>query len=104
MTAKTPVKVFWYPPEEHGRISPPAGPKYFAVFKPKSHGDVDEDWSVLLEILPEFGHKSCRIGMLSFVSEEAPVSSLRPGRAFYLFEGRWPVAEGVVLQEIEADL
>jgi len=41
--------------------------------------------------------------MLSFVSDEAPFGSLRPGHAFYLFEGRWPVAEGVVLQSTEAD-
>jgi hypothetical protein len=103
MTAKKPVKVFWYPAEEQGRKSPPAGPKYFAVFQPQSSEVAHEDWSVLLELLPQSGHKYCRDGMLSFVSEEAPFSSLRPGHTFYLFEGRWPVAEGVVLQENEAD-
>jgi hypothetical protein len=103
MTPKKPVKLFWYPAEEQGRKAPPPGPKYFAVFKPKSAGVADEDWSVLLELLPRSEHKYLRDGLLSFVSEEAPFSSLRPGYTFYLFEGRWPVAEGVVLQENEAD-
>jgi hypothetical protein len=103
MTSKKPVKVFWYPAEEHGRKSPPAGPKYFAVFKPKAQAVVNEDWSVMLELSPQSGHKYCRNGMLSFVSEKAPFLTLRPGHTFYLFEGRWPVAEGVVLQENEID-
>jgi hypothetical protein len=44
MTAKKPVKVFWYPAEERGRKSPPVGPKYFAVFKPKSQEVPSDDW------------------------------------------------------------
>ncbi len=103
MTAKKPVKVFWYPADERGRKSPPPGPKYFAAFKPKSSRITDETWSVLLELLPQSGHRFSRDGMLSFVSQAAPISSLHPGQAFYLFEGRWPVAEGVVLQDDELD-
>ncbi len=104
MTIKKPVKVFWYPAEEHGRKAPPSGPKYFAVFKPKSPAISEENWSVLLELSSPSGHENCRDAMLSFVSEEAPYSKLCPGQAFYLFEGRWPVAEGVVLQAGEGDL
>jgi hypothetical protein len=63
----------------------------------------NEDWSVLLEMAPESEHVYCRDALLSFVSNEAPVTSLRPGQAFYLFEGRWPVAEGVILQGQELD-
>jgi len=103
VSPKKPVKVFWYPAEEHGRKSPPTGPKYFAVTKLNSPGSLDEDWSVLLELSPQTNHKYCCDAMLSFVSEEAPSSSLGPGHTFYLFEGRWPVAEGVVLQANEAD-
>lgn len=103
MTAKKPVKVFWYPTEEHGRSNPPTGPKYFAVFKSESRRMDDEDWSVLLELRPQSEHKYLQNGLLSFVSDEAPFATLNPGYTFYLFEGRWPVAEGVVLQENEAD-
>jgi hypothetical protein len=98
MSDKKPVRLFWYPAEEHGRITPPVGPNYFAVYRPKSQKAANEDWSVLLELSPPFGHKYCR-GMLSFVSEQGPISSLRPGHTFYLFEGRWPVAEGEVLRD-----
>ena len=103
MTAKTPVKVFWYPAEDRGRKTPPPGPNYFAVYTPQSTGAAREDWSVLLELLPQADHKYCRDALLSFVSEEAPFAALRPGHTFYLFEGRWPVAEGVVLQATEVE-
>jgi hypothetical protein len=104
MTLKRAVKIFWYPAEEKGRKAPPTGPKYFAVYKPKSAEVPDQDWSVQLELTDHPDHKYCRDAMLSFVSKEAPVSSLRPGHTFYLFEGRWPVAEGVVLQVSETDV
>ncbi len=103
MTAKKPVKLFWYPPEEHGRKSPPPGPNYFAVFKSTSCKAAGEDWSVLLELAPRTKHEYLRDGLLSFVSDEAPLSTLRPGHTFYLFEGRWPVAEGIVLREDDGD-
>jgi len=103
VTSRQPVKVFWYPAEERGRRAPPSGPKYFAVFRPKCPGEFREDWSVQLELSSQSDHKYCRDALLSFVSDEAPGGSLRPGHEFYLFEGRWPVAEGVVLQSIEAD-
>jgi hypothetical protein len=103
VTAKKPVKVFWYPAEDKGRKSPPLGPKYFATFKSETPGIANEDWSVMLELSPQSAHKYCRDALISFVSEEAPFLALRPGHTFYLFEGRWPVAEGVVLQATEAD-
>ena len=102
MTTKKPVKIFWYPLEEHGRKAPPSGPRYFGVFKSNSP-DHAEDWSVSLDLSPQSEHKYCRDAMLSFVSDQAPFSTLSPGHTFYLFEGRWPVAEGVVLHANEAD-
>ena len=102
MTDKKPVKIFWYPMDEHGRKAPPPGPRYFAVIRLNSP-DVAEDWSVSLDLSPQSEHKYCRDAMLSFVSEEAPFSTLSPGRAFHLFEGRWAVAEGVVLKTDDID-
>jgi hypothetical protein len=103
MTPKRPVKVFWYPAEERGRKVPPSGPKYYGVFKFKPESGPGEDWSVLLEMPPRSDHLYCRDAMLSFVSDQAPFSALRPGDEFFLFEGRWPVAEGVVVQATEAE-
>src|SRR2546423_15552766 len=102
MKSKKLVKVFWYPAEEHGRRSPPPGPKDFGVYKPKSLPKSDENWSVLLEFLSTTDHRYCRDAMLSFVSDAAPIEALHPGHAFFIFEGRWPVAEGVVLDPTDA--
>ena len=103
MTPKRPVKVFWYPAEERGRKAPPSGPRYYGVFRSKPEGGPDENWSVLIEMQPRGDHLYCRDAMLSFVSDQAPFRSLRPGHEFFLFEGRWPVAEGVVVQATEAE-
>ncbi len=104
MTEKKPVKIFWYPAEEHGRKTPPPGPRYFAVFQAKSPDLGEESWSVALDLSPPSEHKYCRNAMLSFIAKEAPFSSLNPGHTFSLFEGRWPVAEGVVLRANEFDV
>lgn len=104
MAQKTPVKVFWYPAEERGRKAPPAGPKYYAVVRFDSGLPSSQDWSVLLEFGPRSQHLYCRDAMLSFVSDGAPIASMSPGVAFHLFEGRWPVAEGVVIQPTEIDV
>ena len=102
MTAKKPVKVFWYPADDHGRKAPPIGPKYFAVFRADSNVLSNENWSVVLDRFSPTDRAYCWTAMLSFVSNDAPFSSLQPGNTFHLFEGRWPVAEGVVLQPAEA--
>ena len=99
MTSKRPVKVFWYSAEEKGRKAPPGGPEYYGVLRTKSKEQFKEEWSVLLEMPSLTSSRYIRDAMLSFVSDKAPVASLQPGRTFYLFEGRWPVAEGVVLED-----
>lgn len=103
MTAKKPVKVFWYLAGERGRKTPPAGPKYYGVFQPKLDTGPAEHWSVLIKMEPRDDHLYCRDVTLAFVSDEGPLSSLHPGQESFLFEGRWPVAEGVVIRPIDPD-
>ena len=103
MTPKRPVKVFWYPAEERGRKGPPTGPRYYGVYQSKTDGGPKEHWSVLIEMPPRGEHRHCRDALLSFVSDEGPLWALQPGHEFYLFEGRWPVAEGVVLQSARVE-
>src|SRR5437764_14748436 len=98
MSGKRPVKIFWYPAEERGRKSPPGGPEYYGVLRSKSEEQNKDEWSVLVEMPGNYTNKYIRDGLLSFVSPKAPTTEWQPGRSFYLFEGRWPVAEGVVLQ------
>ena len=97
MTATKPVKVRWYPPEQRGRKSPPAGDTYFAVFGPSASAS-SADWSVKLELRPREGADIWQEAKLSFVSSDAPIASLHEGYQFYLFEGRWPVAEVLSLR------
>jgi hypothetical protein len=98
---KKPVKVYWYPAEERGRKAPPAGTRYYGVIELRSENSTTDQWSVLLEFDPRSEHPFWREGMMSFVSDKAPLTALQPGMTFHLFEGRWPVAEGVVLQSRE---
>ncbi len=98
MSTKKLVKVFWYPSDERGRKTYP-GQNYRATFR--SQSSEATDWSVFLDLKLPFEHQYLCDAMMSFVSHEVPLTITGPGYAFYLCEGRWPVAEGVFLQEVD---
>ncbi|HQU44824.1 MAG TPA: hypothetical protein PK867_18560 [Pirellulales bacterium] len=91
-----PVHLHWLSPAEHGRIAPPSARTYFATIKLDGPVQLEGEWSVKLDSLEQEGG-NCARGVISFVSDRAPESVLAPGVRFHLFEGRWPVAEGLVL-------
>ena len=89
------AKVTWISKAAGGRSSLPTGDQYVAVSRFPEDGLnwPDGAWSVVLEFsspASEQGNPS--VGTARFLSEEAPLERLRPGRVFELYEGLHQVA------------
>lgn len=87
------AKILWVPFEKGGRVQPPIGPRYSTVAR------FDEDeadwqrnaWSVVATFSNE-AHALEHFAEVEFLSTEAPLKRLMPGKSFELFEGSKRVA------------
>ena len=92
------AKLQWRKPEDGGRQSPPAGPKYSTIARFENQGKdwSREAWSLVVEFI-EFpdallSHR-VRIRFLA----DGPKELLQPGAVFELMEGRQSMARGVII-------
>jgi hypothetical protein len=97
--------VEWIPKEEGGRSRPPAGvgsPPYATEVRftdSKEPWPPPVSWSLVVEKDEELSKSYRWIADVHFLMKEAPHDSLRPGRAFELYEGNKLVARGRILDE-----
>jgi hypothetical protein len=96
------ANIEWVRPEEGGRSRPPSGEgsrAYATVVKfGRSHEPSPplEAWSLAIEKLTATGFYIWN-AEVRFLSNDAPVDLLTPGRPFELYEGQKRVAIGTLL-------
>ncbi len=102
---KVRAAVEWIPREQGGRREPPLGvgsPPYASVVRftdAAGPWPPPTAWSLAVEKDEAFSEPYRWIADVHFVADQAPHSSLRPGRQFDLYEGGRCVAHCRVLAE-----
>ena len=96
------VSVAWTAASQGGRQSLPTGSRYSTVSRfPEDNGDWSKDaWSIVIDFSPPpdvQGNPS--VGELRFLSADAPLDRLQPGRELELYEGARRVAVVKLLAE-----
>jgi hypothetical protein len=95
--------VEWMPKEQGGRNEPPAGagsPPYATVVR---FVDTEQPWpppiawSLVVEKDEALSERYRWVADVHFLMNDAPHDSLRPGRAFELYEGKKLVTRGRIL-------
>jgi hypothetical protein len=89
------ARVTWTSASQGGRQFLPTGSQYSTVSRFPEDGAEwsKEAWSIVIDFSPPpdvQGNPS--IGVLRFLSSDAPTERLRPGREFNLYEGEHRVA------------
>lgn len=97
------AKVRWLRADEGDRPAAPLGPAYSTVARFEGQNEeawLKEAWSLILESQGRPDQEMTQLVKVRFLSEEAPLDWLAPGKKFALYEGSRKVAEGIVLSSV----
>jgi hypothetical protein len=99
MNKKFEAKLQWLKPDQGGRSSPPAGPKYITVvrFESKKEDWLKEAWSLVVEFKSPPNDELEHYVELSFLMPQGPNELLVKGAVFELMEGAQAVARGLII-------
>src|SRR4051794_10506649 len=89
----------WLTPEQGGRHSVPAGPRYIAPARfdvPKDQSECGA-WSLIVDLQSRPPGSADWIAAVRFLVPEAPHEWLKEGVQFHLYEGKKCVAHGAIL-------
>ncbi|MCE7986192.1 MAG: hypothetical protein DYG89_33870 [Caldilinea sp. CFX5] len=95
------ARICWIPAAAGGRKQPPVGPRYSTVAR--FNEDLTE-WSVVVEFDQQPKGPECVEGQIRFLTPDAPIHLLQPGRRCELVEGKRIVATVEILFAAKAQI